>query len=63
VSALQPRPATGTAAAGEAGGSFTLARKGSLAGKAAPKIHVLGEAEGREMQQELQRSLKTKGHG
>jgi hypothetical protein len=40
-----------------------LARKGSLAGKGAPKIHLLGEAEQQEMQDVLQKSLKAKGHG
>jgi hypothetical protein len=53
---LQPRH-------GEGGSSAALTRKGSLAGKGAPKIHLLDEAEQQEMQEVLQRSLKAKGHG
>lgn len=61
---LQPRPGIGAAAAaGEGGSSIALARKGSLAGKGAPKIHLLDEAEQQEMHEVLQKSMKAKGHG
>lgn len=59
-----PRPGIGAAAAaGEGGNSIALARKGSLAGKGAPKIHLLDEAEQQEMHEVLQKSMKAKGHG